>query len=325
MSRPTIAIATLGGTLSMQHGEAGEGILPVLGGEALLTCVPELKTLTDIRIESLSLLPSASLDFDFLLHVLSWAKRQVEQGAQGVVITQGTDTLEETAALFEYLWDHDEPLILTGAMRCAGHIGADGPANLLDACRVALSESSRKRGVLVVMNAEIHEALHVRKTHTMALQAFSSPIVGPAGLVVENSVQYLRPADSRSILPWPARTTQKVALLEATLCADTLLLEQLLPLGYEGLVIAGFGAGHVSEQWAKVLEPIAAKIPVIVGSRTGAGVTAHNTYGFVGGEIDLARKGLYMSGVLCPRKARVLLWLQIGSGDKVELKTPQVY
>ena len=219
------------------------------------------------------------------------------------------------------MWDHDEPLILTGAMRSAEQIGADGPANLFDACHVALSESSRNRGVLVVMNAEIHEALSVRKTHTLALQAFTSPNVGPAGLLIENTVHYLHPAKSRLTLPWPTRTAQKVALLEATLGADTLLLAHLLQLGYEGLVISGFGAGHVSEQWSKALEPIAAKIPVIVGSRTGAGATARSTYGFEGGEMDLARKGLHMSRFLCPRKARVLLWLLIGSGRQLDLGT----
>lgn len=320
MTRPQLAIATLGGTVSMQNSHPDQGLMPVLGGEALLASVPQLNELAQIQVENLSLLPSASLGFDFLLSVLSWAKHQIEHGAQGVVITQGTDSLEETATFFAYLWDHDEPLILTGAMRSAGQIGADGPANLLDACRVALSEASRNRGVLVVMNTEIHEALSVRKTHTLALQAFTSPNVGPAGLLIENTVRYLRPAESRLTLPWPARTTQKVALLEATLDADTLLLGHLLPLGYEGLVISGFGAGHVSEQWSKTLEPIAAKIPVIVGSRTGAGSTAQHTYGFEGGEMDLVRKGLHMSGFLCPRKARVLLWLLIGSGRQWELE-----
>ena len=126
-----MSIATLGGTLSMQRTTPGAGITPVLGGEALLASTPALKELADVHVESLSLLPSASMDFDFLLTVLSWAKRQVAQGAQGVVITQGTDTLEETATFFEYLWDLDQPLVLTGAMRGADQPGADGPANVL--------------------------------------------------------------------------------------------------------------------------------------------------------------------------------------------------
>ena len=319
MLRAKMSIATLGGTLSMQRTTPGAGITPVLGGEALLASTPALKELADVHVESLSLLPSASMDFDFLLTVLSWAKRQIAQGAQGVVITQGTDTLEETATFFEYLWDLDQPLVLTGAMRGADQPGADGPANVLDACRVALSNDSAKRGVLVVMNAEIHQALTVRKTHSLALQAFASPNVGPAGMIIEHRVHFSRPAAARKTLPWPVRTTQKVALLEAVLSADTSLVEQLVPLGYEGLVIAGFGAGHVSEQWSTVLEPIAAQMPIIVSTRCGAGSTASDTYGFKGGEIDLINKGLHMGGCLCPRKARILLWLLIGSDSAHEL------
>ena len=314
MTQPHLCIATLGGTLSMHSGHAGNGIIPQISGQALVNTVPGLSDLARLHVESLSLVPSGSLDFDFLLSVVQWASRQIEQGARGVVVTQGTDTLEETATFFDYLWPHDEPLVITGAMRSAGHVGADGPANLLDACRVALSEASRKRGVLVVMNSEVHEALHVRKNHTLAVQAFSSPNVGPVGWLIEERVRYLRPAAARWVMPWPNRTSQAVALLEATLSADTRLLEQLLHLGYEGVVIAGLGAGHVSEHWANALAPIAAKIPVIVGSRTGAGETARQTYGFSGGEMDLISKGLHMSAGLCPRKARVLLWLLVGAG-----------
>ncbi|MHC8388333.1 asparaginase [Pseudomonas sp. MDT2-39-1] len=312
MDLPKLAIAALGGTVSMQASNAGEGVIPTVSGETLLASAPELATLARVTVETLGLLPSASLDFDFLLSVLSWANVQIGQGAVGVVITQGTDTLEETAAFFDYLWDHDEPLVLTGAMRSAAQAGADGPANLLDACRVALAESSRQRGVHVVMNGQIHSANAVRKTDSLALQAFSSPIVGPAGMLMENTVNYLRLPVQRRILPLPQLTTQKIALLEASLCADTLLIENILELGYDGLVIAGFGAGHVSASWADVIETIARKIPVIVATRTGSGSTAQSTYGFIGSEMDLISKGALMAGFLCPRKARVLLWLLVG-------------
>ncbi|MHC8297989.1 asparaginase [Pseudomonas sp. ZS1P83] len=319
MDLPKLAIAALGGTVSMQARNAGEGVIPTVSGETLLASVPELATLARVTVETLGLLPSASLDFDFLLSVLSWAKFQIRQGAVGVVITQGTDTLEETATFFDYLWEHDEPLVLTGAMRSAAQAGADGPANLLDACRVALAESSRQRGVHVVMNGQIHSANAVRKTDSLALQAFSSPIVGPAGMLVENTVNYLHLPVQRTILPLPQLTTQKIALLEASLCADTLLIENILELGYDGLVIAGFGAGHVGVSWADVIETIARKIPVIVATRTGSGSTAQSTYGFIGSEMDLISKGALMAGFLCPRKARILLWLLVGCQRQDEL------
>ncbi|WP_454863968.1 asparaginase [Pseudomonas hormoni] len=312
MDLPELAIAALGGTVSMQARNAGEGVIPTLTGETLLNSVPELTTLARVNVETLGLMPSASLDFEFLLSVLSWAKFQIKQGAVGVVITQGSDTLEETATFFDYLWDCDEPLVLTGAMRSAAQAGADGPANLLDACRVALAADSRRRGVQVVMNGQIHAASAVRKTDSLALQAFSSPIVGPAGMLTETSVRYMRPPTQRNILPLPQQTTQKIALLEVSLSADTLFLNNILDLGYDGLVIAGFGAGHVPGNWSDVIETIAQKIPVIIATRTGSGSTARSTYGFIGGEMDLIRKGALMAGLFCPRKARILLWLLVG-------------
>ncbi|MBV6823927.1 asparaginase [Pseudomonas sp. PD9R] len=319
MNLPKLAIAALGGTVSMQARNAGEGVIPTVSGETLLACVPQVTTLARVTVETLGLLPSASLNFEVLLSVLSWAKYQVEQGAAGVVITQGTDTLEETAVFFDYLWDRDEPLVLTGAMRSAQQAGADGPANLLDACRVALADNSRRRGVQVVMNGQIHQACSVRKTDSLALQAFSSPVFGPVGLLIEDVVRYLRQPTQRMCLPLPQHTTQKVALLEASLSADTLLLENILKLGYDGLVIAGFGAGHVSQKWAEVVEHIAEKIPVIIATRTGSGATARASYGFVGSEMDLIGKGAVMAGFLCPRKARILLWLLLGCQRQDEL------
>lgn len=303
----------------MQASHAGEGIIPTVSGEALLASIPQVTNLARVTVETLGLLPSASLNFGCLLSILSWANFQIEQGAEGVVITQGTDTLEETAQFFDCLWDRDEPLVLTGAMRSANHVGADGPANLLDACRVALAENSRKRGVLVVMNGQIHQASRVRKTDALALQAFSSPVFGPAGLLVEDCVCFFQPPKPRKVLPTPQQTAQKVAFLEASLSADTLLLENVLTLGYDGLVIAGFGAGHVSDRWATIIETIAEKIPVIIATRTGSGSTAKSSYGFRGSEMDLIRKGAAMAGFLCPRKARILLWLLIGCQRQHEL------
>ena len=319
MDLPKLAIAALGGTVSMQTSKTGEGVIPTVSGETLVASIPGLTALARVTAETLAMLPSASQDFEFLLSVLAWAKFQVKQGAAGVVITQGTDTLEEVAQFFDYLWPHDIPLVLTGAMRSAEQPGTDGPANLLDACRVALSENSRQRGVQVVMNGQIHLARSIRKTESLALQAFSSPNVGPVGLLLEDQVCYQRPPDSRTLLPLPQQTTHKVALLEASLSADTLLLQNIIALGYDGLVIAGFGAGHVSPSWAMEIERIARKIPVIIATRTGSGSTARASYGFKGGEMDLIRKGVSMAGFMCPRKARILMWLLIGCQQQDEL------
>lgn len=318
---PWIAIGALGGTVSMRANAPGEGVTPSLSSEALLESLPQLQDLAHIRAHTLQLLPSASLTFIHLVEVLHWAKAQAEQGAQGIVLTQGTDTLEEVAYFLHLLWPYQAPLIVTGAMRSPSQAGADGPANLLAAVQVALAAESQGRGTLVVMNDQVHAAAHVRKADSLAMAAFSSALFGPEGLLVEGRVRYLKSPRPRCPLPVPSRLDHRVALLEASLAADTLLLEELVGIGYEGLVIAGFGAGHVSQEWARCVAKITRSIPVIIASRTGAGSTALCSYGFEGGEMDLQRKGALMAGFLCPRKCRMLLWVLIGCGMEEELGT----
>lgn len=317
---PILAMGALGGTLSMLTDGQGEGVTPRLSSEALLAGLPQLKGLASINAQTLHLLPSASLTFTQLMDVLHWAKAQVAQGAQAVVLTQGTDTLEQVAYFLDLLWPHQAPLILTGAMRSPDQPGADGPANVLAAVQVALAVESRGRGVQVVINDQVHAAAHVRKVDSLAMSAFASPHFGPQGLMVEGKVCYLKPVRARTVLPEPLRLDHCVALLEAGLCADTLLLAQVAESGYAGLVIAGFGAGHVSQEWASDVARLSRMMPVIVASRTGAGSTALRSYGFKGGEIDLQHQGALMAGFLCPRKCRVLLWLLIGCGFESTLE-----
>ncbi|WP_060480233.1 asparaginase [Pseudomonas monteilii] len=316
---PRLSLGCLGGTVSMQPASPGKGITPSLEGDDLLAAIPQLAALAKITSVTLCLLPSASLTFQIMLDVLAWARGEVERGAQAVVLTQGTDTLEESAYLLDRLWPYDIPLVMTGAMRGASQPGNDGPANLLAAVQVALSINSHGRGVLVVINDQIHQAAHVRKTASMAMAAFESPGYGLEGCVVEGRVLYRCSAAPRRVLAPPQRCDQRVALIEACLDADIALLETISALGYEGLVVAGFGAGHVSAAWSEALARIARDMPVIVASRTGCGPTAGATYGFVGAEIDLQAKGVYMAGMLCPRKCRVLLWLLIGQSNPVAL------
>lgn len=322
---PRIAVGALGGTVSMRAKVPGEGVIPSLSSGTLLAGLPQLDQVARLTIHTLQLLPSASLTFVQLIEVLQWAKSQVEQGTQGIVLTQGTDTLEEVAYFMDLLWPYHTPLILTGAMRSPDQAGADGPANLQAAVQVALTAESRGRGALVVINDQIHAAKHVRKADSLAMAAFSSAPFGAEGMVVEGQARYLKPPTSRRSLPEPSRLDHRIALLEASLAADTLLLEGVAGLGYEGLIIAGFGAGHVSQEWGGCIEQITRSMPVVVASRTGSGTTALHSYGFVGGEIDLQSKGVLMAGFLCPRKCRVLLWVLIGCGMKGELSNWLAY
>lgn len=316
---PKLAIASLGGTVSMRKDLLAGGVKPALGCEKQVAQVPELQAMALLEVETLALLPSASLDFPALLDVFAWARSQVEAGAVAVILTQGTDSLEETAYFLDLIWPFDAPLVMTGAMRSASQPGNDGPANLIAAAQVALADTSRGRGVLVVMDDQVHAASRVRKAASLSTSAFKSPGCGPLGLLLEGSVVYHHAIKRKEALPLPLRTDHKVALLESCLGADTDLLRAVTQLGYAGLVIAGFGAGHVSESWSAALGSIASMLPVIVATRTGSGATARSSYGFVGGEIDLQAKGIHMAGQLCPRKCRILLWLLLASNNQHRL------
>lgn len=297
-----VAVASLGGTITMTGSGA---VAPTLGAQDLVGGleVGEIATLATI--------PGASLTFATLLETFDWAHEQVSRGAAGVVIIQGTDTLEETAYFFDCLWPHEEPLVVTGAMRHPGLPGADGPANLTAAVSVAAAVNSRGRGALLVLNDEIHAARWVRKAHSSLPNAFAS-FPGPLGLQIEGAPQYFHPAHRLPALPRPL-DPPAVPLVEATVDDDGAILDWL---DVRGVVVAATGAGHVSQGMAEAISR--ARFPVVVASRTGAGTTFRNTYGFTGSESDLIERGAVMAGWLCPRKARVLLRLVLGSETPVE-------
>ena len=307
MSKPIIAVGALGGTVSMTADAIEKGVTPKLSAEDLVRSVHGLTDVATLTAESLFQVPSSYLDFEKVLASMAWAKEQVANGAKGVVLTQGTDTLEESAFLCDLFWDLPEPLVLTGAMRPPQKAGADGPANLLASVIVASSENSRNRGVQVVMNDTIHEARWVRKNHTSMVQAFESS-VGAAGIVFEQQARYFHLEPLRKIFSVPKDLSKKVFLWECTLGASVDILDWVVEQGYLGLVVGAFGAGHVSDKSAEKLRVIAKKLPVVICSRTGAGSTASQTYGYVGGEIDLQDMGALLGKWLCPRKARLLLW-----------------
>ncbi|MEV7097046.1 asparaginase [Amycolatopsis sp. NPDC051045] len=314
---PLIAVATLGGTISMAPVRGEGGAVPRFGAAELLGGLGDLPM--DVLAETLAGIGSASLDFATLLRCREWG---LQQDADGFVVVQGTDTFEETAYFLDLCWPSEIPVVVTGAMRNAGLLSADGPANLRNALTVAADPRSRGRGALVTLNDDVHAARWVRKAHSSHLEAFSSAPAGPLGMVVENAVHYFHPSPPR--LPSPAGRDfgGLVPVVEAGLDDSGAVLEHAASQsGVRGVVVAATGAGHVSAGTADVIERLLPRLPVVVASRTGAGPTLRSTYGFPGSEADLIAMGATMAGWLDARKSRILLHALLASGaDREEIE-----
>ena len=313
----SVALFTLGGTISMA-GRTPEGVTRLTGAD-LTAAVPGLADLpVPVEIQDVEATGSANLTLAKVLDVVDAASKAISNGATGVVVTQGTDTLEETAFLVDQVWPHPHPFVLTGAMRNPTLAGPDGPANLLAACRVACSPAARDLGALVVFNDQIHAARWVRKTHSTSTATFASPNAGPIGHLVESQVRILARPGRQDGVPGRAEPADldaaRVALYTVTLDDDGVLLEGLADT-HQGLVVAGFGVGHVPSALAPVLGALAERIPVVLTSRTGGGSVARTTYTSVGSESDLLGRGLIDGGFLDPYKARVLLRLLLATGE----------
>ncbi|WP_410591483.1 asparaginase [Amycolatopsis sp. lyj-23] len=307
---PLLAVATLGGTISMAPENRGGGAVPRLGAADLLGGLGDLPM--DVLAETLAGVGSASLDFATLLRCRDWGLRQ---DADGFVVVQGTDTLEETAWFLELTWPSEIPVVVTGAMRNAGLFSPDGPANLRNALTVAADPRSRGRGVLVTLNDDVHAARWVRKAHSSRLDAFSSAPAGPLGMVVEHAVHWFHPSPPRP----PALAGDDfgglVPVVEAGLDdSGAVLAHAAAQPGVRGVVIAATGAGHVSSATADVVARLVRSIPVVVASRTGAGPTLRSTYAFHGSESSLIALGATMAGWLDARKSRILLHTLLASG-----------
>jgi L-asparaginase len=326
--RPLILVVSCGGTISSVRPAGSQaGAAPRLGAADLAADIPELGTIADLETHTFSIVPSSDLNLDDVLALRALIAGRAGRSPElaGVVITQGTDTLEEVAFALDLMWDGPCPVVVTGAMRNASLPGSDGPANLLAAVATAASAGARNIGVLVVANDQIHAAAHVRKTHTHSPATFRSATVGPIGYIVENEAHLLLQPGRRARL---ARIPELVgpppaALVTFGLGDDARLLGAVLAAGYRGVVIEAMGGGHLPGGVAQSaeLEALVGAMPVVLSSRVGAGHLLRSTYTFAGSESDLLARGLISSGALDGRKARVLLSLLLaGSASRSDVE-----
>ncbi|GAA2003186.1 asparaginase domain-containing protein [Brevibacterium samyangense] len=335
----SLHVIALGGTIASTASQSG-GVAPQVGAEAIAAAA-HLESLPDgaphVEFTQLAQVSSGSITLGILCDVVHEARRAASRRAHGIVLTQGTDTLEDSAFVLSLLNDSGIPIVLTGAMRNPTLPGADGPANVRTAAIAALDPRLRALPAVVAFNDEIHDPSTVTKAHASSVAAFTSgPAAGPLGWVSEDRLLlphvpaavpggFALPREAQGTTnPEAPRTSAehpafaKVALVEAGLDDSLDLITALPDLGYAGAVVSGVGGGHVPEWVIDRVADLAHHMPVVLASRTGSGTTLEHTYGYRGGEIELIGHGLTPSGRLHARKARLLLTLALTFGTPVD-------
>lgn len=273
--------------------------------------------IADLYVEDLYHLASPQITEREMLGIKNRIEEAVKEGYDGVVVTHGTDTLEETAYYLELTLDIKIPVVVTGAMRSSNEIGADGLANLRSSLVVSTDDESRDKGVLVVMNDEVHTATYVTKTHTTNVATFQTPTFGPIGLVSKNNVIYFQKLIKEE--HYEVNTTEKkVYLLKAYAGMDEKLINAVCDLGADGLVIEALGAGNLPPQTVSAVRNCIKKsIPVVFVSRAFNRVT-QDVYDYEGGGKRFQQDGVIFTTGLSGQKARVKLMILLEAGISFE-------
>lgn len=311
----TILLIHTGGTISMQeHAETG-AVLPA-DQNPLLTEAEKLRQFANIIEMEAFNLPSPHITPFEMLSLKQIIEKHIQEGnIHGVVITHGTDTLEETAYFLDLTVHTSIPIVLTGAMRSSNEIGADGLYNLLSAVKVAASDDAKDKGVLVVLNDEIHTAENVTKTHASNVSTFQSPQYGPIGFLSKSLVHFHHTPIPHTVYPIQS-IAKRVALFKVYAGMEPDLLEAAIELGYDGIVLEGLGQGNVPPILVPTIENIVQKkIPIVLVSRCFNGI-AHDVYGYVGGGKGLKQIGVKFAQGLNGQKARLALLIALNHPDR---------
>ena len=313
---PRILVLATGGTIAGQADTRATGAYKSgqITGEQLVQSVPGLDKLARLSAEQISSIGSQDMN-DKVWFALA---RRIQQAfdkdeADGIVVTHGTDTLEETAFFLDNVLKGDKPVVIVGSMRPATAVGADGPANLYEAIQVAADPRSRRHGVMAVLNDKIEGARSVTKTNTTSLETFNSPNAGPIGYVdTAGGIRFTAQASGlkRATYELPANEQlPRVEIVYSHANMDAVPIEDAISHGAKGIVLAGVGDGNTSKQALDALELAAKKgIVVVRSTRVRSGFVTRNV------EVDDDKNGFVVSEDLNPQKARVLAQLLIANG-----------
>jgi L-asparaginase len=323
---PRIVVLATGGTIS-GTADARSAIGYNSGertGQQLLKDVPGIGKFATITAEQVSNVGSQDMNDGIWFQLAKRIDQIFDRGeADGVVITHGTDTMEETAFFLKNVLHSRRPVVLVGSMRPGGVVGADGPNNLLEAVEVAASPQSQGRGVMVVMNDTIHDPRWITKTNTTSVQTFLSPNAGPTGFVDPASIRFVTPVTDSRQSPYTlpaAGQLPRVDIVYAHSNMDASQIDHAVADNAKGIVIAGVGDGDVSKAALAAMER-AAKMGIVVvrASRVGTGFVNRNV------EVDDDKSGFVASLDLNPQKARVLTQLLIANGITTPAKVQQAF
>lgn len=313
--KKNILLIHTGGTISMNMNIETGAVIPNEDNPIKNEKETLSKYANIIEMEAFNL-PSPHITPYEMLKLRNLIVEQANRYAlDGVVITHGTDTLEETAYFLDLTTRYNFPIVLTGAMRSSNELGADGVYNLVEAVRVACEPLAREKGVLVVMNDEVHAAYNVTKTSTSSVNTFQSPQYGPIGLVTKKMVIIHHSPIKRQFVEVES-LQKRVAMLKIYAGMEGDLLDFVLQGNYDGVVLEGLGQGNVPPAVANAIEKlINAKIPVVLVSRCFNGV-AEGVYGYYGGGKSLEDIGVIFAPGVSGQKARLKLLIALNQKDE---------
>ncbi|GLC32771.1 asparaginase [Clostridium omnivorum] len=312
-----VAVVFNGGTISMKVDPRIKAAVPSLTGEEIMTMVTGIEEYAQVESYSFSNLPSPQMSPETMLELSKYIQNLLNrEDISGVVVTHGTDTLEETAFLLDLTIKSEKPVVVTGAMRNGSELGYDGPSNLAASICTVISNESKNRGVLVCLNDELNCASEVTKSNSMSLDTFKSPNFGPIGIVDSNEVIFYRDSIKKQHIETDKIETN-VDLIKCAAGMDSKIINYCIEQGSKGFVIEALGRGNVPPLMVEgIHKAINQGIPVVLVSRCFQGRVL-DSYGYHGGGKELRNLGVIFGDNLPGQKARIKLMLALGKTTNI--------
>lgn len=312
-----VLIIFTGGTIAMKKDLAMNAAVPAMSGEDILDMTPGINKIADIQFLNYSMIPGPHMTPEMMFELSKLIQKKLnEENFDGVVVTHGTDSLEETAYLVDLTSSTSKPIIFVGAMKNSSELGWDGPVNLIAAVYAAASNEANDRGVLVVMNNEIHSAAQVTKTNTHTIDTFKSCDFGPIGFIDNDRAYFYHEYTKRQFITVDY-IDSKVDLIKCGCGMDDRLLKFCVDSGSHGIVIEGMGRGNIPPDMVSGVDYALQKnIPVVLVSRCLMGKVL-DSYGYHGAGKELTQRGVIMGDNLPGQKARIKLMVALGHTKNV--------